>query len=378
MSESLSENYQPTAIEDAGFGGLSVGFQYDPVGNLTRLTPAASSTPLVKFDYDALSRLTRFKDGATDVAIETYSYDATGNRQSLTNAGGVQAYTYPATSHRLAQVGGVPRSYDSAGNTTSIGNLTREFAFDASGRMSQVKRNAVVQMNYQYNGKGEQVHKYLGTSNTLTVYDEAGRWLGDYDGTGAALQQVIWLDDQPVGLIANGNQLHYIQPDHLGTPRVVIEVARNVPVWSWDLKSEAFGASPPNQDPDGNGIPLVLDMRYPGQRYDAASGLNYNYFRDYETATGRYVESDPIGLPGGVSTYGYVNNRPLTLFDPLGLAAVTGSWINPPKFNLQSVGIDRFEIVPASWSWWGYIKFIKLHGHASGYVNVDVKCKGLS
>lgn len=76
-----------------------------------------------------------------------------------------------------------------------------------------------------------------------------------------------------MGLIANGNQLHYIEPDHLGTPRVVIEVARNVPVWSWDLKSEAFGNSVPHQNPDGDTNSLIFDMRFPGQRYDAVSVL---------------------------------------------------------------------------------------------------------
>ena len=58
---------------------------------------------------------------------------------------------------------------------------------------------------------------------------------------------------------------------------------------------------------------------FPGQRYDAASGLNYNYFRDYEAATGRYIESDPIGLAGGVSTYGYVHANALARTDQYGL-----------------------------------------------------------
>jgi RHS repeat-associated protein len=320
LQRPLNQNYQPTAIQDAATGGLSVGFAYDPVGNLTQLTPAGTATPLIKFDYDALSRLTAFKDGPTNVAIESYAYDDTGNRQSFTNSVGTQAYTYPSTSHRLSQVGATARSYDNAGNTTAIGGIAREFVYDDTGRMAQVKQNAIAQRNYQYNGKGEQVRKYLGTTNTYTVYDEAGHWLGDYDNTGAALQQALWLDDLPVGLIANGNQLHYIESDHLGTPRVVVEVARNVPVWTWDLKSEAFGNSVPNQDPDGDATPLVFDMRFPGQQYDADTELNYNYFRDYDPSTGRYATSDPIGLSGGVSTYGYVAGNPIENTDRFGLS----------------------------------------------------------
>lgn len=349
LSRPLNQNYQPTAIHDASAGGLSVGFQYDPVGNLTQLTPAASTTPLVKFDYDALSRLTKFKDGLTDVAIESYAYDATGNRQSFTNASGTQAYTYPSTSHRLSQVGATARSYDAAGNTTAIGGTAKEFVFDATGRMSQVKQNAIVQRSYAYNGKGEQVRKYAGTANTYTLYDEAGHWLGDYDNTGIALQQAIWLDDLPVGLIANGNQLHYVEPDHLGTPRVVIEVARNVPVWTWDLKSEAFGNSVPAQDPDGDSTSLVFDMRFPGQRADQDSGLSYNVVRDYDYTVGRYVQSDLIGLSGGVSTFAYAFSTPLLSADPHGLRG----WIlrpvpiGPPPSPISGTNLDP-SVTPQS------------------------------
>ncbi|NJC37250.1 hypothetical protein GGR60_001785 [Xanthomonas arboricola] len=75
-----------------------------------------------------------------------------------------------------------------------------------------------------------------------------------------------------MGLLANGSQLHYIEPDHLGSPRVVVDAARDVAVWNWSLKGEAFGNTAPNQDPDGDGTAMVFDMRFPGQRFDAASG----------------------------------------------------------------------------------------------------------
>jgi len=76
----------------------------------------------------------------------------------------------------------------------------------------------------------------------------------------------------------------------------------------------------------------VFNMRFPGQRYDSASGLNYNYFRDYEATTGRYVESDPIGLMGGISTYGYVSGNALISVDPTGLIQhKTGRWIDCGK-----------------------------------------------
>lgn len=318
MSRPLNQNYQPTAVVDNATGGLSLGYEFDAVGNLSKLYNADQSITLAQYGYDALNRLADVKDGPTGTVIEHYAYDATGNRTSFTNAGGTTNYTYPGTNHRLTQVGATARTYDDVGNTTQIGGIAKEFVYNDAGRMSQVKVSGAATMNYLLNGRGEQVRKYLSTANTYTLYDEAGRWAGDYDSAGTAIQQAIWLDDLPVGLFAS-NQFKYVQPDHLGTPRAVIDPTPNVVIWRWDLEGEAFGTTVPNQDPDGNGTLFVFNMRFPGQRNDAVSGLNYNYSRAYDPGTGRYVESDPIGLVGGISTFAYVHSAPLVYADPLGL-----------------------------------------------------------
>ena len=62
-------------------------------------------------------------------------------------------------------------------------------------------------------------------------------------------------------------------------------------------------------------------MRFPGQRYDGVSGLNQNYYRDYDASAGRYVQSDPIGIAGGIATYGYAESSPIQLSDRFGLAS---------------------------------------------------------
>jgi RHS repeat-associated protein len=109
---------------------------------------------------------------------------------------------------------------------------------------------------------------------------------------------------------------YFVHTDHLGTPRSVSNDAQTV-VWRWD--SGPFGHSAPNEDPDGNSKPFVLNLRFPGQYFDAESALNYNYFRDYDPSTGRYVESDPIGLSGGLNSFAYVGGNPVSNTDPTGL-----------------------------------------------------------
>ncbi|WP_081770101.1 RHS repeat-associated core domain-containing protein [Luteimonas huabeiensis] len=315
-------DYRPQAIHDPASGGLDLGYGYDPVGQLQTLhTADLAQPPRARFDHDALGRLTAFRDGAANTAIESYSYDATGNRTSFANAAGTQPYAYPADSHRLAAVATQTRTYDAVGNTLTDGS-GRSYAYSAANRLARVDQGGTTRRHYVYNGKGERVRSHLGADDIITLYDEAGRWLGDYAPDGTPRQQAIWLDDLPVGLLAQDatNRLHYVQPDHLGTPRAVIDPVRNVAVWTWDLASEAFGNSPPNPDPDGDGTAFVFDLRFPGQRYDAASGLNYNYLRDgYDAGSGRYTQSDPIGLSGGINTYAYAESNPLLLTDSLGL-----------------------------------------------------------
>ena len=333
-------------------------FGRDVLGNITQVTSGATGN---KFVYDALNRLTNVTDlGTTQVAA--YSYDATGNR--LTKQAGTGApivpYTYPLASHQLMAIGDsnpIMRGYDAMGNTTSIGT-TKGFAYDDTGRMKQVNNSAgAAAMLYATNALGQRVEKYLTGNTALTQFsvdDESGHALGDYDSTSARIRETIWMDGMPVGVL-NGSTgtLAYIEPDQLGTPRVAIDGTSNAAVWNWSPINDPFGETQPTGS-------LSLNLRMPGQSYDAESGLNYNYFRDYDAGTGRYVESDPIGLDGGISTYGYVDGNPLSEWDPYGLCKCAPMGKAPTPQFYQDYG-KKAGAAP-----WGMRPILMLGFHAGG------------
>ncbi len=111
-------------------------------------------------------------------------------------------------------------------------------------------------------------------------------------------------------------QFVYLHSDPLGTPRLATDTTQTV-LWRWE--GEAFGKSAANEDPDGDGIKIPINLRFPGQYHDRESGLYYNWNRYYDPKIGRYITSDPIGLESGQNTYSYVTNNPLRFTDPNGL-----------------------------------------------------------
>jgi len=109
-----------------------------------------------------------------------------------------------------------------------------------------------------------------------------------------------------------------VQPDHLDTPRVIVNAA-NQAVWQWD--SAPFGEEDADENPSGLGA-FAYRLRFPGQQHDAITRTHYNYFRDYAPAEGRYVESDPIGLLAGTNTYSYGASDPVSYNDKYSLIKI--------------------------------------------------------
>jgi RHS repeat-associated protein len=166
------------------------------------------------------------------------------------------------------------------------------------------------------------VAKLAGGVATHYHYDRAGHLIAESDGTtGAAGTEYLWLDDMPVAMVSGG-ALYFIHPDQLGTPQRVTDANQSV---VWDAVLRPFGL------PEQLTATFTDNLRFPGQYADAETGLAYNFFRDYNPSIGRYIESDPIGLQGGVNTYSYVRGNPENLADSAGLqVAVPVSPVVPP------------------------------------------------
>src|SRR5260370_23857137 len=169
---------------------------------------------------------------------------------------------------------------------------------------------------YAYNFMGQRAAKTTPSTVTNFLYDRAGHLLAESNGaTGAAQTEYLWLDDMPLALVTGGN-LYFIHPDHLNTPQKATDAAQNL---AWDAVLRRFGQT------EQQTFPSLTNLRFPGQYLDVEDGLHQNWFRDYDPSTGRYVESDPIGIEGGPNTYAYVKQNPISQSDPLGLVVTDGS-----------------------------------------------------
>ncbi|QGX39346.1 RHS repeat-associated core domain-containing protein [Permianibacter aggregans] len=301
-------------LQSFPLGADVVTLSYDRAGRISAQTHAHTASRNQSYYYDLLDRVT----GSSGVFEMSFSFDANGNRLSKTEGSAFDQYTVSETSNRIDTISGaLNRSYqyDAAGNTLSDGD--RSYTYNTANRLTTITKGSVTQDNL-YNGLGQRVRKTVDGVSTLFIYDEAGHLIGEYDAAGTPLMEVVYLGDQPI-LAMKPSGVYYVHADHLNTPRAIIGANQTV-IWRWD--SAAFGETAANEDPDGNGLAFRFNHRFPGQVLDVEVGLHYNYFRNYDPVTGRYIESDPIGLSDGVNTYGYVQQMPTQLKDPLGLFCV--------------------------------------------------------
>jgi RHS repeat-associated protein len=319
ITRSYDANY---AITDIVSPALNLHFQRDPMGNINALGNAPGANPATEtYSYDPLYRLTGMNDANGNVE-EAYTYSKTGDRLSKTSTGlDSGTYSYQSGTHHLASIGNAARAYDANGNTTGsvVGGNVYGFGYNGRNRMTVAQLNGGTVGTYSYNAIGQRTAKVATFPTSTTqrfIYDEYSQLLSEY---GSNTRDYIWLDDLPVAVVdVTGpiSTVSYVHADGLNTPRAVTDSGGTVQ-WKWSYAGNPFGEQ---QSTSTSGY--TFNLRFPGQYFDAESSLVYSIARDYEPATGRYIESDPTGLRNSVGTYPYVDGNPLVAFDPDGKAKV--------------------------------------------------------
>ncbi|KAG9575752.1 hypothetical protein KCV01_g17711, partial [Aureobasidium melanogenum] len=344
VTRTYDANYRVTDIVSPA---LELHFVRDATGNITGVSEAGAGSE--SYRYDPLYRLASVDD-PTGQAIEAYTYNKTGDRLSKTGNGlATGNYGYQPGTHWLTSIGTASRTYDANGNSTgnAFAGEAWGYGYNARNRLTVVQRNGVTVGTYVYNSLEQRISKTVEGATTRFAYGENSQLLTEQRES--AVRDYVWLGDIPVGVLdgETNNSLAYVQADQLGTPRVTTSSIGTL-LWRWPYATNAFGETNP-ASPTG----YALNLRFPGQYFDQETSKIYNVHRDYDVLTGRYLQSDPIGLAGGPTTYAYVVNNPLNGSDPHGLRVyvfsrpthITGpfSFVNQVGITHHWIKTDKYE-----------------------------------
>ncbi|WP_339674660.1 DUF2235 domain-containing protein [uncultured Zhongshania sp.] len=290
--------------------------------------------PSTHYRYDALARLVAETPAEDRLPTKEYKYDAVGNRLAQHLSLGDQQVSissdYSIKSSHIKTYGGTQLLLSGNGNTLieSHPRLDRRYVYNQINQLVAVYVNRRLKSTYAYNSLGQRTHKLAmteqGPKHTVFHYNYDGQLLGETiwsprDGV-QSNRFYLWWQRMPVAMIDQQAEqvpiITYLHSDHLNTPRLATNQDQTA-VWQW--QSDAFGVGLPDEDPDGDGTFTNLNLRFAGQYFDAESGLHYNYHRYYDPETGRYTQSDPIGIMGGANTFAYAMANPVANTDPWGL-----------------------------------------------------------
>jgi RHS repeat-associated protein len=295
-------------------------------GRLHEVQQAKRDGAAVTYSYDDAYRLTGVQ-ADNSAFSEGYTVNASGDRVGHTRTGGA-TWQYDAAG-QLKQRGDVIYEYDDNGNLTKKTDATRAepqrtitYAYDPLNRLSEVRDGAgSLLARYSYDPFDRRLSKQLGDGSVTYYLPSPDGLLAELDAAGEVQVVYGWHPEHDNGTYPlyarindgqDGHRYVYYHNDHLGTPQRITDKAGKL---VWAAQYDGFGLATVSLPPEGG---VTNPLRYPGQYFDAESGLHYNDRRYYDPQTGRYITRDPLGFAGGVNLYAYAAHSPTNLTDPTG------------------------------------------------------------
>ena len=305
---SYDSDLRPTAINVPNVESL--GFTYDAADRITQIANGLNGGLTQSLSYDALNRVTNMSSTADN---ESYQYDVNGNRTYQVINGAATSFSVAAGSNRLNGVSGHYNDsygYDADGDMTTL-NGGSWWQYDPFDRLASVGG-----MSYEYSGEGQRIRKSGAPGTTYFAPDAGGTLLAEYDPNGVWLDY-IWLNGKLVTVVTSNGGVYPVHGDQTGRPIAMTNLGNQSVIWAAQNLPFTTNVTTTTW--------FDLNVRFPGQYYDSEDQVSHNGNRDYSEVLGRYIESDPIGLAGGVNTYAYVNDNPTNSIDPSGEEGI-GQW----------------------------------------------------
>ena len=258
--------------------------------------------------------------------------------EQYTNPTTETLFAGPAPGYTFASWAGCSYvSLTSCATSISQGAIDANYQWTVTARFKPV--NPPVQVAaYTYNALGQRITKTVGGVTTIFQHDMDGKLIAELNASGQPVRQHIHVNGEPIAQVstntANGTfAVQYVHTDHLGTPTLLTDQGKAIVA---DIEATPFGETYVDY------ATVVHNQRFPGQYKDEETGLHYNHHRDYDPTLGRYIQSDPIGLDGGLNTYIYVGGNPVSRTDPSGRY-----WFQQPwQRSDPIVGRENSWIVP--------------------------------